>query len=465
MPEFKRNETDKILRKIQQGEVCPVYLIHGDRYLSSAVANDLITALLPDEQKRSSRLQLIDGDQENAKDTLSRLRTYSLFGGRTVFRVMDTKMFHSKVVAKKIWESALAAYAAKKTTQAARYLLQMLSLIQTADKGAIDDIVALSGKRWQGLFGFAKPANVSWIQELDLPDQEFSAASTKHDVADLYVQAFKDGIPPDNILILIAEAVDKRKRLYKYIKKNGVIVNLAVDPGFSKFARKDQEEVLLTLIRKTLASFGKNLEPAAEKELLQRVGFHPVAAVMETEKLALSVDERPVITRKDLTEIIGRTREEALFELNEAVADLHLEKALILCCRLRDNGTHPLAMIAALRNHIRKLLVVRSYQARQSPRYTPRMTYGSFQKGYLEELKATLADPTPLGGHPYALYMLFKKAENFLVEDLIQGLTELLQAEYSLKGSPAPDFLIMENFLFTFIGPQTKKEAQGGRRQ
>ncbi|MCK5227356.1 MAG: hypothetical protein KAK02_04080, partial [Desulfobulbaceae bacterium] len=136
-----------------------------------------------------------------------------------------------------------------------------------------------------------------------------------------------------------------------------------------------------------------------------------------------------------------------------------------LCCRLRDNGTHPLAMIAALRNHIRKLLVIRSYQARQSPRYTPRMTYGSFQKGYLEELKATLADPTHLGGHPYALYMLFKKAENFLVEDLIQGLTELLQAEYSLKGSPAPDFLIMENFLFTFIGPQTKKEAQGGRRQ
>ncbi len=457
MPVYKRKDVTDLTRAVADGSIAPAYLIFGERYLCQQVSNDLIGLLLPDEQQRAANLTAIDGDQEVAENTLRHLRTYSLFPGRQVVRVMDSKLFFSKTVAKTIWDKAGKAYSAKKFDQAVRYLGQLLGLadmaLQDWDAQGVD---AISSSRWQSLFGFAKPDDVNWVKEAiagagaDLPQ-----TPAKSDAADLYAEALTAGVPPNKTLILVAEAVDKRKKLYKLLEKTGVIIDLSVDTGGTTAARKDQEAVLTELARQTLAEFGKKLAPALLPRLLERVGFHPVALVREVEKLALSVGDAPSISRQDLDAMVGRTREEALYEFTEAFGEQDLARALQIMSRILENGTHPLVLISGLRNSIRKLLLVRSLQEQSRLGYKAGMSFPAFQKGFLASLKAERgALPAPLSGHPYVVYKSFQHAERFSLIALQQSLAGLLKAEHSMKSSALPDALMLENFLFSFfIGP------------
>lgn len=462
MPVFKRQDIQKIFQQIDNGDVSPVYLVFGERYLCSEVAGDLVQHLLPQEQQRATNLKNIDGEQEDITHTLNSLRTYSLFSGRQVIRVMDSKLFYSKQVAKTLWDKAKQSFASKELNRAGRYLGQMLALADiTLADWTTEDIADISANRWQSLFGFAKPQNISWVKEVVDAEEGSEAAARQKDkgeAADLFTNAFEAGIPAGNILILVAEAVDKRKRFYKYLNKHGVIIDLSVDTGSTSTARKDQEAVLKELVQKTLAGFKKKLDPQALPLLLERVGFHPVAVVMETEKLALYVGDAPTITVNDLNKVVGRTREEALYEFTEAFGSQKPADALRILHRLRENGVHPLVMVSGLRNYLEKLLLARSFQEQPRPSYSAGMSFPAFQKGYLAQLKESREDwPSRLAGHPYAIYNTFKQAENFPLDILKSGLSELLDAEYRLKSSAVPDYIVLENLLFGIFTSQGRK--------
>jgi DNA polymerase-3 subunit delta len=318
-----------------------------------------------------------------------------------------------------------------------------------------ENITSLSATRWKTLFGFNKPqGDLSWVEDILADSSDMSPAKEQEsDAASMYVEAYENGIPQNNTLILLAEAVDKRKKLYKYIQKHGVILDLSVDSGGSAAAKRDQENVLKELIQSTLKKYDKEIEPKTLPVLLERVGFHPVAVVMEAEKLALYVADRKTITRNDIDAIIGRTREEALYELTESVTSGKPEDGLLILAHLQDNGVHGLAILATLRNHFKKLLLVRSLQGLQSPAYTKSLSFPVFQKSYLPKLKEGRDEWSTLlwKMHPYALYMVFRQAAQFSCEYLQDGLKEVLAAEYRMKSSSVDNRLIMDNLLFSLM--------------
>ena len=457
MSVYKRQELPKLLDEIKQGGTAQIYLLFGERYLCRNAAQELIEHLLPEQERQDTSLQHIDGDQEDFNRTLNLLKTFSLFPGRKIFWVTDTKLFYSKGVAKSVWDKACEKNERNEAGQALRYLLQMLNLAAVSPQEmAEENIASLSATRWKTLFGFSKPQDkLSWVQDLlaDVPAEASSAKGAETDAATMYTLAFEAGIPSDNILILLAEAVDKRKRLYKYIQQHGVILDLAVDPGSSAAAKRDQDNIVKELLHSTLKKYDKDIESQTIPVFLERVGFHPVAAVMEAEKLALYVGDRKVITREDVDAIIGRTREEALFELTEAVTSGKLEDGLLILDHLQSSGIHGLAILATLRNHLKKLLLVRSLQEVKSPAYTKSMAFPVFQKNYLPKLKEGREEWTNLlwKGHPYGLFMLFRQAARFRCEDMQEGLKELLTAEYRMKGSPVDSRLIMDSLLFNLM--------------
>jgi len=459
MTTCKRKELPELLKNVVAGKVSPVYLLHGERYLCRQAADDLIESLLPDENRRTGNLILVDGDHEDPSQTLHQLRTYNLFGGRRVFRVSGSRILYSKVVAKTLWEKAVQHHEKNDLRAAARYLRQVL------DIGGITvvDLAELSPAAWKASFGFTRPeGKFNWVADVlekaEGPNTESSPAPGK-DIAALYMAAFDEGLPADNILVLLAEAVDKRKKLYKSIAEHGTVVDLSVDTGTSKAATDSQKEVLQEIVRKTLASYGKKMDQRTMDILLERVGFHPVAAALESEKLALFTEERSSIIPADLNEIIGRTREEAVFELSEAFSNRDLKTSLTISSRLIDSGMHPLVIVAALRNHIRKMLTIRSMQDLDNPTYSPGVSFPAFKGGYLDRLKTIReADwPGDLPGHPYALYMLFRKAENFSSAYLTGALPELLKAEYSIKSSGIPNKIIIDNMFFNLLADQGPK--------
>lgn len=450
MSTYQRSDLPKLLTAIKQGKPCPVYLLIGDRFLCQQVAEQVAEALIPDPKTRGQNVNMIDGDQEAPVNTLNLLKTYSMFAGRQIFRVTDSQLFTSKDDAKKIWDKAKTAYGKGDGKRAAAGLRHLAALGQVA----AHELPGLSDGEWQAAFGFAKDDTTWMVQALaETANDDPSRQGKVTEPEALYMAAIDAGWPEDNILLLLAESVDKRKKLYKLLLKSGVVVDLGVAEGASSAARKEQDAVLTDLVRQTLAEFGKTLEPKAVPVLLERVGFHPVAVVRETEKLALYAGEAKQITLADLMAVVGRTREEALFELTEAFTEQNLSRTLTIAGRLHESGVHPLMMIAGLRNQVRKLMLVASFRQAGSPDYVAGMNFAVFQKGYLPALKAGREEWfAQLPTHPFALYMMFEKAGRYSLTHLGRTMAKLLSAEFKLKSSATPPLLVLEHFFWQVMG-------------
>jgi len=229
------------------------------------------------------------------------------------------------------------------------------------------------------------------------------------------------------------------------------VIDLGVESGSSSKAQTAQKSILRDLLKETLAGLNKTITPKAAELLFERVGFHPVAVVMEAEKLALYAGSRQEINVDDLDTLVGRTRQEAVFELTDALGKRNLEQSLLVAGRLADNGVHPLAIIATIKNYTRTLLLFRALQDRPGIGYSPSMQPGAFQKNVLPTLKQDTPWTKELSGHPFALFMQFKTAAGFDLATLQEWIAQILYADYRLKGSPVAPETVMQHLLFSLL--------------
>ncbi len=446
---IKRTELPGLLQTLKDEPPQQIYLCIGERYLSREAADLLQRALLSGSP---GTVHSIDGDQEEAGQTLAKLNSFSLLPGRQIFRVSDSRIFHSKTVALAIWNKAVQAKDAGRPDSARRSLS---SLLQLADitPGSSTPFSEISADQWQKLFAFSKPSeNLLWADALVAEMGMAGPAGGKAaGIAERYIAAFEKGLPPQNILILTTEEADRRQRLFGSIKKHGTIIDCAVAEGSGATAQNEQKDILREMMQKTLKEFGKKIDPQALDIFFERVGFHPVAVVMETEKLALYAGDRPLITTGDLDEMVGRSREDALFELTDAFGKRQSGRTLTILGRLQDNGIHGLAILSTMRNYLRKLMIFHALQLRQRPLWHRGMNARQFQAEYLPALKESGEWPELLKGHPYALYMSFTTAAGFSCTTLKGWLGLLLQAEYRLKGSPLPQRLVLEQLFLDML--------------
>jgi len=425
-----------------------VFLLFGERYLCQTATEQLEQALLGGA---GGTVHPIDGDQEDSTATLAKLRSFSLLPGRQIYRVTDTRLFLSRQVAKTIWDRAVKAHADAKPDQAGRALRALLTSGGLDPRGPDNDLATMPPAEWQQCFGFARPdGDLSWTRSyLDGGGTATSAAPS--DPGELLAAVLAAGVPPGNHLILLASEVDKRKKLFKLLKDEQTVIDLSVESGSGAKAQKEQRAVLQDLVRQTLAEEGKTMAPPLFDLLFERVGFHPVAVVMELRKVMAYLGERNQITRDDLDLLVGRTRQEALFELTGALSRRDLEQSLVIADRLQENGIHPLAVVATLRNFVRGLLLCRALLEQPEIRYQPAMTAAAFQQTCLPRLKERERWKKELGGHPFALYMQFKTAAGFPLPVLTAWLHLLLRAELRLKGSPMAAATILQHLLLSLL--------------
>ncbi|WP_028317704.1 DNA polymerase III subunit delta [Desulfobulbus elongatus] len=427
-----------------------VFLLFGERYLCRTAADQLEQALL---RECGGTVHPIDGDQEEISATLAKLRSFTLLPGRQLYRVTDTRLFHSRQVAKSIWDRAVKAHAEAKPEQAGRALRALLASGGLDPQSPDNELATLPAAEWQQCFGFARPdGDLNWTRTcLAAGGATGSAVSSGSDPGDLLAAVLATGIPAGNVLLLLAEEVDKRKKLFKLLRDEETVVDLSVESGSGAKAQKEQRAVLQDLIRQTLVEEGKTMAPALLDLLIDRVGFHPVAVIMELRKVTTYLGDRGQITREDLDLLVGRTRQEALFELTSALARRDLEHSLVIADRLQDNGIHPLAVVATLRNFVRGLLLCRALIEQPDTGFQPTMTAAAFQQTCLPRLKERDRWKKELGGHPFALYMQCKTAAGFSLPTLATWLHLLLRAELRLKGSPVAPATILQHLVVSFL--------------
>ncbi len=449
MPLYTREHLADLLSRTAKNP-SRVFLLVGERYLCRTTADQLEQVLLRDT---GGAVHAIDGDQEDSGATLAKLRSFSLLPGRQIYRVTDTRLFLSRQVAKSIWERAVKAHADGKIDRAGRALRTLLESGGLDPRGPDGELAAMSAGEWQACFGFARPdGDLNWTKACLASGTIASpTSSTASDPGEMLAAALTTAIPANNFLILLAEEVDKRKKLFKLLKDEQTVVDLSVEAGSGAKAQKEQRTVLQDLLRRTLAEANKTMSPALQDLLFDRVGFHPVALVMELRKVMTYVGERSQISREDLDLLVGRTRQEALFELTGALSRKELDRALLIAGRLREDGIHPLAMVATLRNHVRGLLLCRALLEQPDLRFQPTMSAAAFQQICLPRLKERKQWKKELGGHPFALYMQFKTAAEFSRPMLASWLRHLLRAELRLKGSPVTAATTLDHLLISML--------------
>ncbi|BCL62231.1 hypothetical protein DGMP_29240 [Desulfomarina profundi] len=448
---IKRNDLEK---QIKTGSIDlnnQAYLFFGERYLCKKSADRLQEILL---EKYNGTVHSVDGEQEDFGQTLGRLLSFSLLPGLQIYRVSDSTIFHTKNILPSLWEKAMQANKAGKSNLAAKHL-RAFAGAAGLDSGSSEPLGDTGTGAWKKLFGFAKPADsVKWADELlaGLPSDAKKTHSAN--LVDQCIAALEKGLPKGNILVLTAETVDKRQRLFTWLKKNCIVVDCSVAAGAGAAAQKEQKEVLREMMLRTLADFNKKIEPRALELFFERVGFHPVAVVMETEKLALFAGDRELISCSDLEEMVSPCRENALFELTDAFNKRQTARVMLVLNRLQEQGIHGLAILATMRNFFKKLLIFRYLQLQGHPSWRANMNASEFQNSYLPQLRSTEKWKDQLKGHPYALFMSFSSAARYSLEGLKHRMELLLEAEYQLKGSPLPTRLILEELFLSMLKKQ-----------
>ena len=449
LPSVDRGETlDSVLADIGKGQLSPCYLLYGDEeYLIQSALDQLIACLLP-AADRELNLFYMEGEQEDMDRLCESLLTVPLIPGRKAIVLRNTRIFHSKKTLSEL-------------------VLKIRSQAKESPAGAVRDFMTfleITGWRLDDLRdeGWRKISDEAWRQTVDGDDgqgreawlpvmvefcvsQGLQAAQGRDDT-DRLSDTLSAGLPEGNCLILTADAVDRRKRIYKTLAERGKILHFSQIKSESKLSN-----VLMPRAREILAAKGKRLGPGAWLALGKKTGFSLRASLAALEKLVTFVGEKALIEAEDVEAVIGKTKEEAVFHITAALMEKDLPKSLLTLKDLLDQGDHPLMILAILAREVRLLLHAKLLLGSgQLGPYKPGMDYPPFQKSIYPNIKSLMGSSTP---HPYVIYQALKNAPRFSRERLIEYLDALVDIDLAMKTTAKDPRLMLERFLVRVCSP------------
>ena len=163
--------------------------------------------------------------------------------------------------------------------------------------------------------------------------------------------------PLKSTILVIAhkyKTIDKRKRLYKAVVKNGVYFE-------SKHLYDNQ---IPAWISKYLKSRNLGIDPRAAQMIADFIGIDLQRIVNELEKVCISLVPGTSIMPEDIERNIGISKEFNIFELQNALGNRDILKSNRIINFFIDNEkNHPLTVILGnLLNYFRKLLVYHSIE-------------------------------------------------------------------------------------------------------
>lgn len=495
MPEIHCKELDDYLKKIKDHQTtkgfAPVYLIYGETLLYKNAFETLLDALIP-SNLRSFNYHAIDGTNGHIEEIVERVNTYSLLSGPKVVAVLDSGIFYSKQDEGGLFESAREAFNDQDMNKAATYILTLMGVLNLS----FDDIDETNKKKVFKLEGNTSK-ETEWLDhiinfcrenKLSVPSEEYNA--------DRLQRAIEKGFPKRNHLVITADMVDKRRKLYKTIKKNGIIIDCSVPKGDRKADKIAQEAVLAERMEALLGRYGKVMDKKTYRAVYELTGFDIDTFCDNLEKLIDYVGDEKEITAKDVAFVLKRTRKDPIYELTNAVAERNVGQSFFFLNSLLLENFHPLQILASITNQIRKLLVIKDFaESSHGSSWYPEMPYAQFAnrvmtaiQSYNKELldqieqwndmlsadmngdagktnkrleKKKLRPVTDLeiANNPYPVYKLMLNSEKFNKKELVEALEHLSQADLRLKYTKQKPKTVLEEVIFRICKETGKGES------
>jgi len=455
MPEIRYEELKGVMTEADKTGAAPVYLLHGDEFLYKLAFKTLLDRIVSPRQQ-ALNYEALDGDSAEIGDVLARLNTFPLLPGPKVIAVHDTNLFYSKVSVHELLIKSKTAFEKQDLKRSARHFVTMLSIsdLTLDDVGHGEWKKCLGGALGQGSQADKETVG-PWVGEIiDYCLTEKIGAPAHREDADVLAEAVSSGFPESNHLILTAEFMDKRRKLYKAIKKTGVVVDCSLAQGDRAADKRQQKETLMDYMTAALTGAGKTMTPQGFESLYQKTGAGLRNFSNELEKLISFVGDRKEILAEDVDQASEKTKEDPIYELTNAIGERDSEKALFLVDSLLRADFFPLQILAATVNQVRKLLVARDFTQRPLGRGWKRgMGYGAFQKTIFKELDKGEGGTLISKAHPFVVYKTFVHADNYTFDELAEALEVLLAADIRLKTSGQDPKLVLEHVILAICGP------------
>jgi len=221
---------------------------------------------------------------------------------------------------------------------------------------------------------------------------------------------------PETVLLLTAEKIDARRKIFQLFKKNGVSIEF----------KKIYENQLPSFVRDLAKSSNLTLTAGALKLFCKRVGTNLAEVQGEMEKLIGYLGERDLADEADVAAIVSDTRIESIFDLTDAMGRGDRSTALTLLDRLLAEGQAPLMILAMMARHFRQMWKISELVSQKVPQ---------------SEL------PRRVGASPYFLKGLMQQATRFDHRQYRQVFNRFLETDLALKSSGGEPRMQLEQLL------------------
>lgn len=442
--------SEKLLADLKKGIVVPCYLLYGDEeYLINETIQQILDLIIAPEDRDFGLFDL-DGENHDIESLSEYILTPSLLGTRKVVVVRNTTLFHSSENLSDLTQK-IRDNIDDNPSRAAKYFLTFLKLAGFA----LEDLQQngwrrISDEQWNKVVsGDSGEDREKWLPRILEICANFGFTEVPGtDKTNNLEKIFRNGLPEGNCLIFTTGTVDKRKKIYKIVAQQGVILSFNRAKGETA-----QKEVLQNEIQKLLERYQKKLTPAAWSSLRKKTGFELRRSIMEIEKLIFFTGARSVIEDMDVAEVVGKTKEDSIFDLTAALSEKNQLDALRALKALLGQGLHHLMILTMIVREIRFLLQAKILiNSGKLPKINGNMDYGWFQKNIhpaLNELAAQKDLPKDFltSKHPFVVFNALRNSGHFTYPLLVSYLDDLLEIDRRLKSSAADPHLLLENFL------------------
>lgn len=308
-------------------------------------------------------------------------------------------------------------------------------------------------------FSFLVSRKIVAVKNIPLFQAKSATGETGFSSEDLesFSRFVSRALPDNHFLILTCPAADKRKKLFKTLEENGLVIDCAVSQGSRKADIDEQQQVLKSLASRLLTENKKKIDQNAFSKLSEITGFNLDVFSQNLNKLIAYTGERPGISIDDVNAVVVRDKKDPIFNLTNALADKNQKACFFYLDSLLKEGFHYLQILKSFENQVRKLLLVKAFVAQTGGSGKTgfrQMGFNTFKQQMLpkviehdKSMKAAvkvdkkkkspqndlLLAPNPKS--PYPVYQVFLKSENFSITELTQALIFLSDLDYKLKSS------------------------------
>ncbi len=243
-------------------------------------------------------------------------------------------------------------------------------------------------------------------------DEEKDMGEEKPDSSEEVLIRYLENPIDSTCLIFCTDSVDRKRKIYKRIEKNGQVVQFAQLKG----------RELTEWIRRTAGKLGKSVELAAAAGLVTAVGNNLRQLHNELEKLTC-YSEGSVITAADVEIMVSKTAELSIFDLVDAVGERNYSKAIKLAREMVFLGEPVIRILYMVARQCRLLLQAKSL----------------LETGVSAKETAGLMQV-----HPYVAQKCIGQARNFTSGELKSALEKILDSDASIKGGKQEAELALE---------------------